>query len=261
MPSNEVILVAEGVTKRFGGLVALDNVDLSIRRGEIVGLIGPNGAGKTTFVNCLTGVEQPTEGRITFKGQDLRSLPGYEISKHGLARTFQVMRPFRSMTVRENVAVGALFGRATTRRSMKEALQAADETLQFTGLWPRRSTNAANLTVADTKRLELAKALALDPELLALDEVMAGLNQSEIGVAVNLIEQIAARGITILVIEHVMKAITALTSRIVVLHQGRKLADGVTQAVLNDPRVVEAYLGERYARRISEAKARTVEPA
>ncbi|HZU77943.1 MAG TPA: ABC transporter ATP-binding protein [Dehalococcoidia bacterium] len=250
---GQPLLIAEGVVKRYGGIHALDGVDLTVRRGEILGLIGPNGAGKTTFVNCLTRVEQPSEGRILFKGVDLRRLPAHEVSRHGLARTFQVMRPFRSMTVRENVAVGALFGRSTTKRSMKEALEVADETLRFTGLWPRRDQSASSLTVADGKRLELAKALALDPELLALDEVMAGLNHTEIDAAVALIREISARGVTLLVIEHVMKAIMALADRIVVLHQGKKLADGAPREVLADPRVVAAYLGERYAQRMHSA--------
>jgi branched-chain amino acid transport system ATP-binding protein len=246
---GDELLRAEGVVKRYGGIAALGGVDLVVRPGEVVGLIGPNGAGKTTFVNCLTRVEQPSEGRILFKGRDLRAMPAHEVSRAGLARTFQVMRPFRSMTVRENVAVGALFGRSTTKRSMKQALEVADETLEFTGLWHRRDTSASNLTVADSKRLELAKALALDPELLALDEVMAGLNPHEIDVAVELIRRVHARGVTMLVIEHVMKAITALADRVVVLHQGLKLADGPPSEVLNDERVVAAYLGERYAQR------------
>ena len=254
--SDNVLLRAEGLVKRYGGIAALGGVDLEIRRGEVLGLIGPNGAGKTTFVNCLTRVETPSEGRIWFKGMDLLSLAPHAVSGHGLARTFQVMRPFRSMTVRENVAVGALFGRSTTKRSMSEALEVADETLRFTGLFSRRDTLALNLTVADSKRLELAKALALDPELLALDEVMAGLNLAEIDAAVELIRQVAARGVTIVVIEHVMKAITALAGRIVVLHQGKKLAEGAPEQVLSDPRVVAAYLGDRYAQRLQRGVER-----
>jgi branched-chain amino acid transport system ATP-binding protein len=238
----------EGLTKRFRGLVALDAVDLIVEEGELIGLIGPNGAGKTTFVNCLTGVEPPTSGRVRFADVDLLGLPTYEIGRHGLARTFQVVRPFRSMTMRENVAVGALFG-SGGRRSVRDALARADEILQSVGLSSQRERRASDLSVADSKRLELAKALAMQPRMLILDEAMAGLNASEVGRAIELIQQIAASGITILVIEHVMKVITALARRVVVLHQGRKLADGPPQSVLNDPRVVSAYLGERYASR------------
>jgi ABC-type branched-subunit amino acid transport system ATPase component len=242
------LLRAAGITRRYGGLVALDAVDLDIYSGELVGLIGPNGAGKTTFVNCITGAERPTAGKVIFDGIDLLEMPAYDIGKQGLARTFQVVRPFRSMTIRENVAVGALFGRGGKRRTVREAGEKADDVLQLTGLWAERDRQALNLSVADSKRLELAKALAMEPRLLVLDEVMAGLNSFEIGRAIDLIRQIAASGVTILVIEHVMKAITALAGRVVVLHQGRKLADGSPQMVLNDARVIEAYLGERYAR-------------
>lgn len=246
-----ILLTATGVTKHFGGLLALDSVDLTINSGEIVGLIGPNGAGKTTFVNCLTGVERPSAGTIVFDGVDVLSMPAYGIGKLGLARTFQVVRPFRSMSMRENVAVGALFGRSTRRRSTAEALARADEILQFTGLWERRETHPSNLSVAESKRLELAKALAMEPRLLALDEVMAGLNPHETGEAIQLIQQIAGSGITILVIEHVMKVITALAGRIVVLHQGRKLTEGEPKEVLANPSVIEAYLGQRYAQRVA----------
>jgi branched-chain amino acid transport system ATP-binding protein len=249
--TNTPLLSARGVTKRFGGLLALDSVDFDIRSGEIVGLIGPNGAGKTTFVNCLTGVERPTAGAVVFDGTDLLSTPAYRIGKLGLARTFQVVRPFRSMSMRENVAVGALFGRSEAQRTMRDALARADEILRVTGLWERRDTHPSNLSVAESKRLELAKALAMEPKLLALDEVMAGLNPAEIQEAVHLIQQIAASGVTILVIEHVMKAIIALAGRIVVLHQGRKLADGPPNEVLVNPTVVEAYLGQRYAQRVA----------
>jgi branched-chain amino acid transport system ATP-binding protein len=248
---EQPLLSATGISKRFGGLLALDSVDLDVRPAEIVGLIGPNGAGKTTLVNCLTGVERPSAGRVLFDGVDLLKIPAYEIGRLGLARTFQIVRPFRSMSMRENVAVGALFGRASKRRSASEAMTRADEILKFTGLWDRRDARPSNLSVADSKRLELAKALAMDPRLLVLDEVMAGLNPSESDRAVELIREIATTGVTFLVIEHVMSVITSLASRVVVLHQGRKLAEGTPAEVLSDRLVIEAYLGERYAKRMA----------
>lgn len=249
------LLAVRGLSKRYGGLMALDSVDLEVQDGELVGLIGPNGAGKTTLVNCITGVERPSSGRVMFGGVDLLSLPTYEIGRRGLARTFQVVRPFRSMTMRENVAVGALFGSGASRRSVGGALDHADEILDMVGLGHMRTRYASDLSVADSKRLELAKALAMEPRMLVLDEAMAGLNASEVGRAIELIQQIAASGITILVIEHVLKVITALAQRIVVLHQGRKLADGPPGEVLSDSRVVAAYLGERYARRFAAEQA------
>jgi branched-chain amino acid transport system ATP-binding protein len=252
---TQPLLAVHGLTKRFGGLLALDSVDLEVQTGELVGLIGPNGAGKTTFVNCITGVERPSSGRVLFEGVDLLSLPTYEIGRRGLARTFQVVRPFRSMTMRENVAVGALFGSGASRRSVGDALERADEILDLVGLGPMRARYASDLSVADSKRLELAKALAMEPRMLVLDEAMAGLNASEVGRAVELIRRIAASGITILVIEHVLKVITALAQRIVVLHQGRTLADGPPEQVLSDARVIAAYLGERYAQRVAASQS------
>ena len=252
--AGQALLNATGVTKRFGGLIALDHVDLEIDRGELVGLIGPNGAGKTTLVNCLTGVERPTSGHIYFDGAETTRIATHEIGKRGLARTFQIVRPFRSMTVRQNVAVGALFGSGLKRRSMRDAMQKADETLRRTHLWQERDRPAAALLVAQAKRLELARALAMDPHLLVLDEVMAGLNPTEMDSAVALIREIASGGTTVLVIEHVMKAIIALANRIVVLQERRKLADGPPEIVLRQPAVIGAYLGERYARRLLDVE-------
>ncbi|MDQ2869466.1 MAG: ATP-binding cassette domain-containing protein, partial [Acidobacteriota bacterium] len=173
---GEPLLVATGITKRFGGLAALDNVDLTIRKGEILGVLGPNGAGKTTFVNCISGLEKPTSGRILFAGQDITPMPSFRIGRLGLARTFQVVKPLRQLTVLDNVAVGAMFGRRGSERTAGQARVRAAEVLERVGLAARAKHSANDLTIPDLKRLELAKALAMDPDLIFLDEVMAGLN-------------------------------------------------------------------------------------
>ncbi len=246
----EVLLEARQVTKRFGGLAALEGVDLKIFRGEILGVIGPNGAGKTTFVNCISGLDKPTSGEIIFKGQEITRLPSYGIGRLGIARTFQVVKPLKRLTVRDNVAVGAMFGARGKDRTTTEARRYAEEILQRVGLHHRMESRAAELTLTDLKRLELAKALAMDPELLFLDEVMAGLNQTEIARAMELIKDINRGGVTIFVIEHVMKAIMGISDRVLVLHFGKKIAEGKPQEVIEKPEVVEAYLGERFARRV-----------
>jgi branched-chain amino acid transport system ATP-binding protein len=243
------ILEARGITKKFGGLAAVDGVDLTIRKGEILGVIGPNGAGKTTFVNCVTGLDKPTSGTIVFNGQDITKTPSYRIGRLGMARTFQVVKPLRQLTVRENVTTGAMFGARGKGRSAAEARHAADEVLERLGLQDMRDRTATELTIPDLKRLELAKALAMDPELLFLDEVMAGLNQREIEKAMELILSINRSGVTLFVIEHVMKAIMGISDRLVVLHFGRKIAEGDPEEIVESPAVIEAYLGERFARR------------
>jgi branched-chain amino acid transport system ATP-binding protein len=245
-----VLLEARKVSKRFGGLAALQDVDLTIRRGEILGVIGPNGAGKTTFVNCISGLDRPTSGEIFFKGVDITKAPSYAIGRLGLARTFQVVKPLKQLTVRDNVAVGAMFGARGRQRTTAEARGYAEQVLERVGLHQRASNKAAELTLADLKRLELAKALAMDPELLFLDEVMAGLNQTEIERAMELIRGINQSGVTLFVIEHVMKAIMGISDRVVVLHFGKKIAEGNPREVIEKPEVVEAYLGERFAKRI-----------
>jgi branched-chain amino acid transport system ATP-binding protein len=247
------ILEVRGITKRFGGLAAVDGVDLAIRKGEILGVIGPNGAGKTTFVNCVTGLDKPTSGTIVFNGQDITKTPSYRIGHLGMARTFQVAKPLRELTVRENVATGAMFGARGRGRSAAQARHAADEVLERVGLADLRDRIATELTVPDLKRLELGKALAMDPELLFLDEVMAGLNQAEIEKAMELILSINRTGVTLFVIEHVMKAIMGISDRLVVLHFGRKIAEGDPREIVENPAVIEAYLGERFARRAEAA--------
>ena len=246
-----------GITKKFGGLAAVDGVDLTIRRGEILGVIGPNGAGKTTFVNCMTGLDKPTSGTIVFDGQDITKTPSYRIGRLGMARTFQVVKPLRQLTVRENVATGAMFGaRGSGRSAAAGAARAPTRSSSASASRTCGTATATELTIPDLKRLELAKALAMDPQLLFLDEVMAGLNQSEIEKAMELILSINRSGVTIFVIEHVMKAIMGISDRLVVLHYGRKIAEGTPKEIVESPAVIEAYLGERFARRARGRRSR-----
>jgi branched-chain amino acid transport system ATP-binding protein len=239
------ILEAQKVTKRYQGLLAINDVSFSLERGEILGLIGPNGAGKTTLINLVSGTQPPTAGTIVFEGAPINGVPAYRRSHLGIGRTFQIMRPFPGLTVLDNVAVGALFGTAGGARNLAEAEEQAHRWLAFVGLDKRERQRADALGGPDRKRLELAKALALRPKLLLLDEVMAGLNHVEIEEVIAIIKKVRAEGISILVIEHVMKAIQSLSDRLIVLHHGEKLAEGKTEEVLTDTRVIEAYLGRR----------------
>jgi branched-chain amino acid transport system ATP-binding protein len=240
------VIVAQDVVVRFGGLVALDRVTLSVARGEILGLIGPNGAGKTTLLSVMSGTQRPTSGAVLVKGTDITGVPTYRIVRLGLARTFQVVKPFANLTVRENVAVGALFGRHAMDRSTRAAFAAADLVLERVGLAAEAQRPASELTLAGRKRLEIAKALATDPEVLLLDEVMAGLTPHETDQAMELLRSVNASGVTLVVVEHVMKAIMGISQRVVVLHQGRIIAQGIPSIIVSDPLVIEAYLGKRY---------------
>jgi len=242
------VLETRGLGRRFGGLQAVSDVSFSVPAGQVLGVIGPNGAGKSTFINLVTGHTKPTEGRVLIDGKDLTGARPWVIAQAGVARTFQIVKPFRGMSVRENVAVGILYGSNGTN-VMSKALKAAEEVLEEVGMAGLGDRPPGELSVADARRLEFAKALALRPRLLLLDEVMAGLRHTEIEPSLELIRKLKARGITIIVVEHVMKAILAVSDQVLVLHQGKVLTSGDPLDVLSDPRVIEAYLGHRYAKR------------
>jgi branched-chain amino acid transport system ATP-binding protein len=241
------LLQLKNVSRSFGGVRAIHNVSLTLEPGQIVGLIGPNGAGKSTLVNIITGVHPASSGEILHKGEPIQRLKPFQISARGIARTFQVVQPFLAMTVVENVMAGAMF--AAGIASMDDARRVAMEHLAFTGLAAFADRPAEQLTLAYRKRLELAKSLAMNPHILLLDEVNAGLNTTEVEQALELIRAIAARGISIVIIEHLLKVVTGLCSRIIVLHHGELIADDPAADVIRDPRVIEAYLGSRFAER------------
>jgi branched-chain amino acid transport system ATP-binding protein len=237
-----MILQVEGVSKRFGGLQALSEITFDLPEDQILGLIGPNGAGKTTLFNVINGVYEPNEGRVLFRGKEITGKKSYRIARMGLARTHQIVKPLNELTVRENVMVGACFGR--NEHSLGEAQAIAEEVMDFLGLAERAEQEAGSLNVAQKKRLELARALAAEPYLLLLDEVLAGLNPAEISHMVESVRQIRDRGVTIIMIEHVMHAVMNVSERIIVLDYGKQLAEGTPEEVANNPQVIEAYLGD-----------------
>jgi branched-chain amino acid transport system ATP-binding protein len=236
------MLRATNVTKRFGGVVALSEVTIELRPGEILGLIGPNGSGKTTLFNVISGIFQPDAGSIALDDADLTGGPPYKVARAGIARTYQIVKPLSDLTVRENTAAGACFGRKNL--PLEAALVVADRVLAEVGLAPKADALAAQLNLPEKKRLELARALASEPTVLLLDEVLAGLNPTEVAGMVDVIQGAHHRGIDIIIVEHVMQAIVGLCDRICVLETGRLIAEGDPQTVLSDERVITAYLGD-----------------
>jgi branched-chain amino acid transport system ATP-binding protein len=238
------ILEGERVTKYFGGLAAVSNLDFTVEQGEVLGLIGPNGAGKTTLFNLISAALTPKSGFIKFKGENIIGLKPYKICRMGVARTFQSVKVFANMPVLDNVVLGSCFG-MTPGMSSRDAVRQAAALLEFVGLSALRSTPAKDLTLANQKRLEVARALATNPELLLLDEMMAGLNPVEIAQAMELVTKIRDKGITIIMIEHVMKAIMNVCERIMVLHHGQKIAEGTPHEIATSETVIKVYLGEK----------------
>jgi branched-chain amino acid transport system ATP-binding protein len=237
-----ILLSVQGVTKRFGGLQALSNVTFDLPEGQILGLIGPNGAGKTTLFNAINGVYPPNKGRVIFRDKDVTTDKTYDHARMGMARTHQIVQPLNDLTVRENVMVGACFGREN--HHLGQAAEIAEEVLEFLKLKDRIDQLAGSLNVGQKKRLEMARALASRPYLLLLDEVLAGLTPSEIGGMVETIKNIRERGITIIMIEHVMKAVMNVSDRIIVLDYGIQIAEGTPDEISANEKVIEAYLGD-----------------
>jgi branched-chain amino acid transport system ATP-binding protein len=236
------VLELESVTKRFGGLTAVRDVTLQVREGDLLGIIGPNGAGKTTLFHMISGYYRPNEGRIRYEGRDVTGLPPHAICRLGLTRTFQIVKPFGNLSVRDNVMIGAL----TRLRHVRDARREADRVIEICGLASHAESRAKGLPIGLRKRLEVARALATKPRLLLLDEVMAGLNPTELAGIIELIRRLHADGLTLIIIEHVMAAMMRLAQRIVMLHHGEKIAEGTPAEITRDRRVIDAYLGEEF---------------
>ena len=241
------VLLVEGLCKSFGGLKAISNLDFRVEQGEILGIIGPNGSGKTTTLNLVTGFLKPTSGKITFKDREIGGRPRYRINQMGIARTFQLCKPFLDFTALQNVMVGRVYGQAPSK-SLKLAAGDSLEILKQVGLGKKAEILVKDLTVMERKRLELARALATKPELLLLDELMAGLNLNEADEACKLISGIRDSGVTIIMVEHIVKAVTCISDRILVLNMGEKIAEGSPEEIVHHPKVIEVYLGKSHAK-------------
>ena len=241
------LLRLENITKRFGGLVAVDNVTLEVKEGELIAIVGPNGAGKTTLFNVVSGAFLPEEGKVFFEDTDITRLPAYKRAPLGLGRTFQIPRPFSSASVRENVAIGAMFGTLSGKVSVDKSLEIADHYIERVGLQDHRDKEAGTLTPVEKKLMEIARALAMKPKLLLMDEAMAGMNPMDIDDMVQLLIRLKEEEPTmsiIAMVEHIMRAVAGLAERVMVMHQGAKLVDAPTKEALTDSRVVEVYLGK-----------------
>ncbi|HZP79162.1 MAG TPA: ABC transporter ATP-binding protein [Pseudolabrys sp.] len=243
----EPLLCVEHVRKRFGGLLAIDDVSLAVMPGRITALIGPNGAGKTTLFSIISGFQRPEQGRVRHRGDDITGQQPFALAHRGIARTFQIVQPFAGLTVHENIAVGA----HRSRRSRADALQAAADVARAVGLSGQLDRPAASLTVAGRKRLEVARALATEPELLLLDEVLAGLNPTEVDGMLPVIRALPGRGVTVVMIEHVMQAVMSLADDVFVLAEGRIVAQGAPREIVGNPKVIESYLGHGAAARLA----------
>jgi branched-chain amino acid transport system ATP-binding protein len=241
--SDSLLLDVQGVSKYFGGLQANEGISFLVKRGEIVSIIGPNGAGKSTLFSCVTGFHRVDKGRVLFKGQDITNRKPHAIARLGIVRTFQIVQVISDMTVLENVMTGGFL----RRTRVDDVRRKAEEVLDFTGLMEKRSYNALELTISDKKRLEVSMALAMDPELLMLDESMAGLTPVELRQIIELIRKVRASSVTVVVVEHVMEAVMELSDRVIVLNSGRKIMEGTPKEVVANPEVKRAYLGERYS--------------